>query len=122
LPTSPDQDLITVFFNLIDVFTPLHLQVLKYLEDPRSFLINTNLVSESRLANNRVWSFIIKVYPEFNKQEGLLDFVLLNLVNHHLIKSNYEMSKFIEGGLNFEILTTLGSKFVKFIEDPHIEK
>jgi hypothetical protein len=118
LPTSPDEDLVTVFLNIIDTFTPWHLRVLAFFENPMKTLKNNGLDLDQNWASTPIWSYMKTIYSDLKGKEDLWGLILADLVDRRLLHKTYKEQSAEHATLTSRGLTPFGIQFLQFVRDP----
>ena len=116
LPTAPDADTQQLFFDMIERFTPTHVQLLTHLDDPGGWFDRAGIARPSFYSAPRV--AVIEVgMPEFAGRKDLIDRYANGLTINGLI--NHALGVMITAsGLWQPATTQLGRQFLAFIKDP----
>jgi hypothetical protein len=116
LPSAPDADTQQLFFDLIDRFTPTHMQLLTHLDDPGGWFDRRGMVRPLFYSAPRT-AVIEVAMPEFADRPDLIDRYANGLATNGLINSS--LTGMMTGeGLWHPATTQLGREFLAFIQDP----
>lgn len=116
LPSAPDADTQQLFFDLIDRFTPTHMQLLAHLDDPGGWLDRRGIARPSYYSAPRV-AVIEVAMPEFAGRRDLIDRYANALTANGLINTALG-AMMTANGLWQPATTHLGREFLAFIRDP----
>ena len=106
LQTEPDANLQSVFLNLVDNLTPLHLRLLSFFEDPRAFVEQSGKETAGAVTTRDI---ALRVLPEVPAEA--YDSLCRDLDNRGLVQLPSEFTV----GLTDERPTELGHRFLRFI-------
>ena len=109
---APDEDRQLIFLNLVDSFTPWHMRLLKYLQNP------AELSDASNIMAGALAQLLEKAFPEL---QGRRDFY--DLLANDLFRSGFTNTESLHGmmtgsGLLAKRTTELGDDFLNFISSP----
>jgi len=115
LPNAPDEDLQAMFLNLVDGFTPKHLNILNFFGNPYAIVDQTAYppnkgVVPTKLLEDSIQA--VKDYADFYEQ------ILNDLATRGLINRNALNRTIPLGDIPKVCLTTLGRQFLEFIQSP----
>ena len=114
LPDSPDDNIQSIYLNLIDVFTPLHLRLLSFFDSPRDYLRNMGIeMPDSGRGSLLEWGK--KALPEIAEQEDLVRKISEDLKNQGLIEQVSFPVVMTMNGLFGSRTTDIGKDFLRFI-------
>jgi hypothetical protein len=116
LPNAPDADTQQLFFDLIDRFTPTHMQLLAHLDDPGGWFDRREIARPSFYSAART-AVIEVAMPEFAGRKHLIDRYANGLTANGLINAALG-ALMTENGLWQPATTQLGREFLAFIKDP----
>ena len=117
LPNHPEQSLQQMFLNLVDTFTPWHITILKFFQNPGLWL-DRNKPGFGNIFSGGLATLLEKAYPELRQQRPFYDHIwsdlyqksLVTIENLHGIMTVYKLRE--------SRTTEIGNKFLAFIEDP----
>jgi hypothetical protein len=116
LTSTEEEDLHLMFLNFVDVFTPWHIRILVFFNDPKEYCQRNN-VNVSSLAMGPPSSVLEQAFPSLRRD--FYDQITKDLYHRGLafdVNSLHVMTS--EGGLFAPRITTMGKKFLKFISAP----
>jgi hypothetical protein len=131
LPDSPEQALIQVFLEWIDIFTVWHLKILSLIDEPEKHLrVSSELdmdelkqqwlrerEASSDLETGGFILFLEAIYPELNEKKSFYPQIVRGLYAHGLI-SIEDLRNILWDGILVRRSTELGVQFLRFIENP----
>jgi hypothetical protein len=116
LPGAPDEDRKIFFLALAEALTPLHIRMLRVLENPVSFdrATGNRVGTGGGLSTSRM-AIIRKLFPEY--PEELLESIWNDLRLRELIGVGDLRTTITDRGIHQmeRILTSLGNQFIRFI-------
>jgi len=114
LPNPPNEDLQLIFLNLIDTFTPWHIRILKFYQDPKRWFKEKgqNPVYRGNSAQS-----LIGAFPDLRSNRSLYEQIITDLNIRGLLSLdkttlNVGMTEY---GLDESRTTELGNAFLQFI-------
>lgn len=108
METEPDAELQSVFLNLVDYLTPLHMRVLFFFEAPRAFVESSAGGAVGAVTTRDI---ALRVLPDV--PPDAYDWLCRDLENRGLIHLPTEFTV----GLTDERPTELGHRFLRFISE-----
>jgi hypothetical protein len=114
--TNPEEDLQHMFFNFIDTFTPWHLKILKFFDDPKNWLEQNKINFPLSSLGYSTRQVLEHAFPELRRD--FFEQIVKDLSSRGLLK-DFELGALrSEHGALSEQTTTMGKKFLKFISSP----
>jgi hypothetical protein len=117
LPNHPDQSLMQMFLNLIDNFTPWHITILKFFQNPSQWL-DRNKPGFGNIFSGGLATLLEKAYPELRQQRPFYDNIWNDLYQKGLVNTENLHGIMTVNKLRESRTTDIGDKFLAFIEDP----
>lgn len=117
LPGLADENKPQLFLRLIDSYTPLHLQILNFLNDPLRAYAAAGKSFPNPYASG-LFTPLIDLYPEPASQRPLVDLCVRNLHMDGMIGVDTLHAMMTEAGLKSPHTTPLGKEFVNFVAEP----
>lgn len=114
---SPDETERQMFISLIDRFTVSHLRVLRALQDTNALVAQKGLTVDEDELRKPKWEFLERALPEFEDRDEFYEPIFDELNSRGLLNSEGR-SRTICGSLQSSYTTSLGDRFLNFIEDP----
>ena len=116
-PDAPDDDLQLMFLDFVDTFTPWHLRVLCFLNNPKAWL-EQHSVRYQHISKGAVSSFLELAFPELASRQDFYEQLardlhtrgLVSMENLHVIGS--------ADGMVAPRSTEMGRLFLEFISEP----
>ena len=115
--TSPDEDLQMIFLNFIDIATPWHLRILKFLQDPRKFGVAKGITYPT-WSMGGVSTVLQHTFPEIAGRRPFYDKIVNDLEAEGLVNGGVSMlhTTMSESGMFAKRTTEMGDMFLAFIE------
>lgn len=102
----PDEIIQQMFLNMIDRFTPLHFELLRFFQAP---------VVRENLSMGGLSTVLFEAYPNLCKQEPLVRQIWKELYDHGLVSSDSLSGTMSRQGLTERRTSDLGDMFLNFI-------
>ena len=122
LPDAPVDDERTVFLNLVEEFSVLHMLVLKTFRHPGIANLSGFSIDDGNWRNNagvfELFEFIQKEFPEIDLGFDFYVHVLSEFHTRELISNTHSKRGEFSRMSHHPELTTFGHRFLKFIESP----
>lgn len=117
--TAPDDDLQIVFLSLIDQFTPWHLRLLAYLDDPMAWMESHGRAIPPNPSLDGV-TLVDYAFPELNLRNSATMIYLEHLATQGLLHDgwNERTSYRARGTRGASRTSELGKQFLAFISSP----
>ena len=107
-----------MFLQYVDAFTPWHLAVLRYLQDPRGWMEMHQISLDDVLAGSRATG-LERALPELKGRREFYDQVVRDLHARGLLKTDTLYGMVTAQGMLQSLISTTGEDFLKFITSPH---
>jgi hypothetical protein len=109
-PQAPDEAKQSIFFDLIDSLSVLHIQVLKFAKAP---------LVPGHFFMGGLMGHLQNAFPELREQDMLARYIWQDLFNRLLVNISVDglLSSMTAQGLRETRITRLGAEFLAFIED-----
>lgn len=117
-PDAPSGDEQARFFRLIDQFTPAHLRMLAFLNDPAQAFIDAGREVPELMMGGR-GHLLEDAMPEFQGQRDWYDLLARDIDTASLAQTNLHATM-SGGGLLTPATTELGRRFLRFIHNPDV--
>lgn len=112
--SSLEDDLRSIFLNLIDSMTPWHIRLLKFWKDPQAYADTSGIRYAHKIMTSGE-ELLLMTFPELNGKADLYKLVMRDLYRWGLVQSdNLHMMSTMSGVLA-KGGTPLGNKFLEFI-------
>lgn len=117
LPNAPEEDLQLMFLNYVDSFTPWHLVVLKFFDNPREWGEKHEIRYPSYMSGSP--STILELtFKELQGKQETYDLFVKDLFSRGLLSTDSLHISMTEAGMFAQRTTTLGQQFLSFITSP----
>lgn len=116
-PGAPDDDLQLMFLDFVDTFTPWHLRVLSFLNDPKAWL-EGHSVRYQHISMGAVSTFLELAYPELASRRDFHTLLAKDLHTRGLTTMENLVVTGTAGGILAPRTTDMGRSFLKFISEP----
>jgi len=116
LPGAPDTDLIRIFLRYLDEFTPSHLRLLAFLDDPRGSYDIRGIPKPTLMMGGRS-HLLEEALPEFTGRRDFYDPLASDLERAGLANAGLHVTM-SGGGLWQSATTARGRQFLAFTTDP----
>lgn len=114
--TAPDENLQLMFLNLVDTFTPWHLRLLTYFNDPRLWVTTQGIMFGDM--GGSVGAALEQLFPELQGRRDFYDQICRDLIAHGLINTTIDSLHIRVSSVLTAITTPMGKQFIKFISSP----
>lgn len=115
-----DKTLTQIFLNQLDSFTPWHITILKFIDNPKIWFQKANRTPPSYVSGS-ISNVLFEAYPELKDQNDILRIIWKDLNDSGLQRlSDYSSIMSGDGILNSQT-TNLGKKFLEFISNYEFE-
>lgn len=112
---SIDENMQLIFLNLVDRYTPWHLIILKFLDDPRKFGENRKITYPNWSMGGTA-SVLEYTFPELKDRRGFYDQIVKDLYSDGLISSDsFLHTTMTDHGMFASRTTEMGKVFLAFI-------
>jgi len=111
-----EENLQLVFLNMVDELTPLHMQVLKYFDNPPNWFKEYGVKFSIYMGGASTG--LEAALPELKDQRDLYDTLVMDLYNRGLVSADKTLlhAMMSEQGILASRTTELGKKFLKYVE------
>ena len=117
LRNEPDEDLQAIFLELIDRFTPWHLRILKYFDDPEGWLKRDS--RDHRLPSmDGAGQVLEDAYPELRGEKEFYGLLVADMAAAGLMQGGFLGTTMTVQGIIARRTTNIGCHFLKFISAP----
>lgn len=117
LPNPPQEDLQLMFLNFIDSFTPWHLAILKFFENPKEWGQKHRITYQSYYAGSPS-DILEKSFTALSGKRDLYDLFVKDLFSRGLMNTESLHTTMGESGIFASRTTDMGKQFLKFITSP----
>jgi hypothetical protein len=116
-PGAPDDDLQLMFLDFVDTFTPWHLRVLRFLDNPKEWLVEHS-VRYQHISIGAVSSFLELAFPELVSRRNFYEQLAKDLHTRGLVSMENLHVTGTADGMVAPRSTEMGRLFLKFISEP----
>ena len=117
LPNPPEESIQLIYLNLIDFFTPWHLRILKFIDDPPN-IYNEYVFRNTIITTNHIGIMLIEFFPELNNNYSLCNQIIKDLYDRGMINPMDRPDINILKLLGSSQTTPFGKAFLQFILTP----
>ncbi len=116
-PGAPDDDLQLMFLDFVDTFTPWHLRMTKYLDDPASWCKQYG-VNYGQFMAGGISSVLELAFPELKGRRDFYDQLARDLHTRGLISTEGLHTTMTADGMVASRTTEMGKRFLRFVSEP----
>ncbi len=117
LPNAPEEDLQLMFLNFVDAFTPWHLAILKFFDNPREWGNKHGIKYPSFMAGSP--STVLEMtFTELQGKNEKYDLFAKDLFARGLLSIDSLHTTMTKAGMFTSRTTALGQQFLSFITSP----
>jgi len=118
--TSIDESEQMIFLNFVDRYSPWHLKILHFLDDPREYG-KVHGIRYPQWSMGGLGTVIEFTFPELNNKQSLYDQIVEQMILDGLLqKGAYLHATMTENGMFASRTTEMGKKFLIFISNPQV--
>ncbi len=117
LPNAPEEDLQLMFLNFIDSFTPWHLAILKFLDDPKEWGIKHE-ITYPNWSMGGISSGLEHAFPDLRGKQQTYDVFNRDLHSRGLTTTDNLHITISGVGILASRTTAMGKQFLTFISSP----
>jgi hypothetical protein len=114
---APDVDKRTIYLGYIDVLTPSHMQLMRFLDDPVAYLNERDLAWPNVMMGGLI-SVVEVAFPAWARDEAFLMTLAGDLGSRNLVQSPGFNTVMTGEGLKAQRSTPKGHEFMRFISGP----
>ena len=118
-PGAPDDDLQLMFLDFVDTFTPWHLRVLCYLDNPKAWL-EEHGIRYQHISVGAVSSFLELAFPELASRRSFYVQLARDLHTRGLVSVENLNVTGTADGMVAPRSTEMGRVFLKFVSEPAV--
>jgi hypothetical protein len=117
LPNAPEEDLQLMFLYYVDSFTPWHLVILKFFDNPQEWGNKYNIKYPGFMAGSP--STVLELtFNELQGKQETYDLYVKDLFTRGLLNTDSLHTTMTDAGMFASRTTTLGRQFLNFITSP----
>jgi len=120
LPNAPDDELQAVFLSHVEAFTPWHLRILAWIDDPGRWG-ELHGVKYPGLMAGGISTLLEAAFPDLKNNREFYDQIGKDLHNRGLISTDHFHSTMSESGLYQSRTTPMGKVFLSYVSAPSVE-
>jgi hypothetical protein len=117
LVNAPNQDFQLIFLDHIDSFTAWHLTILKFIDDPKEWVHQNNVVLPIYMMGS-IGQIIEDVFPALKGKHEFYDILWKSLFSNGLITTDSTHGSMTREGMFSSRTTDTGKQFIRFITSP----
>jgi hypothetical protein len=117
LPNPPEEDIQLIFLNFVDTFTPCHLRILAFFDDPQEWGQSNN-ITYPNWTMGPPSAVLEHTFPELRGRRDFYDQIVRDLYSRGLMSIESLHTSATLRGMFESLTTTLGEKFINFITSP----
>ncbi len=118
LPNAPNEDLQLMFLNFVDSFTPWHLVILKFFDNPREWGQKHGISYPNYMIGGSPGTILEVTFTELGGKQELYDQFVKDLFSRGLMSTDQLHTMMTVGGMFAPRTTSMGQQFIKFITSP----
>jgi len=118
LPNAPEDDLQLMFLNFVDSFTPWHLVILKFFDNPKDWGQRHGISFPSFMIGGSPSTILELAFTELSGKQELYDQFVKDLFSRGLMSTDQLHTMMTEGGMFASRITSMGQQFIRFITSP----
>lgn len=97
LRPTVDENLQLMFLNLVDRYTPWHLTILQFLDNPRLYGESHGIKYPSRTSGGNLGTLIELTFPELNKKQEFYDQIVKEMISNGLLQQPTKLNPYQHG-------------------------
>jgi hypothetical protein len=115
-PNSLDEDLQLIFLNMIDTFTPWHIRILKFYQDPKRWF---KKLGKDPVYNGNPAEALLRAFPDLSSKQSLYEQIINDLNSRGLLSLDKPiLYTTVTSPGDLSRTTEVGNAFLQFIESP----
>lgn len=119
LPSAPEEDLQMMFLSFVDAFTPWHVRILEFFDDPSEWMKSHHITFAIVMGGPS--SALVRAFPELVNKRSFYDQIVRDLASHGLInQGEWLHTTMSEDGMLASRTSDMGKNFIRFISKPII--
>ncbi len=117
LPNAPEEDIQIMFLNFVDTFTPWHLIILKFFDNPQEWGRKSGITYPNRTMGGP--SEVLEyAFPELRGRRDFYDQIVKDLFIRGLMNTESLHVTMTSQGMLASRTTSMGKQFINFITSP----
>jgi len=118
LPNAPEEDLQLMFLDFVDSFTPWHLAILKFFNNPKEWGKQHAVTFNEHYYMGSPSHILEKSFPDLKGKREYYDLFVKDLFSHGLMSTDSLHIAMTENGMFASRTTVMGKQFLTFISSP----
>jgi len=118
LPNSPEEDLQLMFLNFVDSFTPWHLVILKFFNDPKGWGQQHGVSLREHYLGSSLSQVLEEAIADLKGKQEKYDLFVKDLYSRGLMTTDSLHTMMTESGVFTSRTTAMGKQFLTFISSP----
>lgn len=118
LPNAPEEDLQMMFLNYVDSFTPCHLVILEFFNNPKEWGQKHGVSFSDRYYAGSPGQILEEALPDLKGKQEQYDLFWKDLFSHGLTNTDSLHSTMTPDGMFASRTTAMGKQFLAFISSP----
>lgn len=114
LNISIDENEKMMFLNMVDNFTPLHIKMIYYFENPKLRLAENGIVTNYYMGS--AYEPLFSYYPELEQRKDFITLIIKELYRSGIMNTESLGSMMTADGMTASRLTEYGRRFYTFIK------
>jgi len=120
LPNAPEEDLQLMFLNFVDSFTPWHLAILKFFDNPREWGQKHGISYQSYMSGSPS-TVLEESFQALRGKRDVYGLYVSDLNSRGLMDAGGLHTMMTEQGMFASRTKTLGKQFIKFVSSPLVD-
>ncbi len=118
LPNAPEEDLQLMFLNFVDSFTPWHLAILKFFDNPKQWGQQHGVSFSTPSFAGSLSQILEEAFVGLKGKRELYDLFVKDLFSHGLMNTESLHGVMSGSGIFASRTTAMGKQFLTFISSP----
>lgn len=118
LPNAPEEDLQLMFLDFVDSFTPWHLAILKFFDNPKEWGQQHAVTLGEHYYTGSPSHILEEAFPDLKGKREYYDLFVKDLFSHGLMSTDSLHMTMTESGMFASRTTAMGKQFLTFISSP----
>ena len=117
LPNAPEEDIQIMFLNFVDTFTPWHLRILKFFDNPQEWGRKSGITYPNWTMGGPS-TVLEHTFPELRGRRDFYDQIVKDLFIRGLMNTESLHVTMTSQGMFASCTTSMGKQFINFITSP----
>ena len=118
LPNAPEEDLQLMFLNFVDSFTPWHLVILKFFNNPKEWGQQHGVSFSEHYFTSSFSQILEETFADLKGKQEQYDLFAKDLFSHGLLRTASLHTAMTASGVFASLTTAIGKQFLTFISSP----